>query len=61
MLAEKMRNLEDMARKLSVDSSVDSSSVGSGFVSLVGREKEGLVGREVTVRQKELTERRTVQ
>ena len=61
MLAEKRRNLEDMARKLSVDSSVDSSSVGSGFVSLVGREKEGLVGREVTVRQKELTERRTVQ
>ena len=61
MLAEKRRNLEDMARKLSVDSSVDSSSVGSGFVSLVGREKEGLVGREVTVRQKKLTERRTVQ
>ena len=61
MLAEKRRNLEDMARKLSVDSSVDSSSVGSGFVSLVGREKEGLVGREVSDRQKELTERRTVQ
>jgi len=57
MLAEKRRNLEEMARKMSVDSSVDSSSVESGFVSLVGREEEGLVGRSASDRQKELTER----
>jgi len=56
MLAEKKRNLQEMARKMSVDSNVDSSSVESGFVSLVGREDEGLVGREVSDRQKELTE-----
>jgi hypothetical protein len=56
MLAEKRRNLEEMARKMSVDSNADSSSVESGFVSLVGREEQGVVGREVSDRQKELTE-----
>jgi len=56
MLAEKRRNLQEMARKMSVDSNVDSSSVESGFVSLIGREEEGMVGREVSDRQKELTD-----
>ena len=46
MLAEKRRrNLEEMARSMSLDRSVDSISVESEFVSLVGREEEGLVGR----------------
>jgi len=56
MLEEKRRNLQEMAKKMSVDSSADSSSVESGFVSLMGREEEGLVGSEVSDRQKELTE-----
>ena len=46
MLAEKRRrNLEEMARSMSLDRSVDSISVESEFVSLVWRVEEGLVGR----------------
>jgi len=59
MLAEKKRKLEEMARRQfsSVNCSADSSSVESGFVSLVGREEEGGVGKDMSDRQKELTER----
>jgi len=64
MLAEKKRKLElMMARQSSTnsfDGSADSSSVESGFVSLVGREEDrrglGQEGRQFGDRQKELTE-----
>ena len=59
MLAEKKRKLEVIARRhnSSVDCSADSSSVESGFVSLAGREEEGVVGKVISDRQKEMTER----
>jgi len=59
MLAEKKRKLEVIARRhnSSVNCSPDSSSVESGFVSLAGREEEGVVGKVMSDRQKELTER----
>merc|ERR1719233_559662 len=64
MLAEKKRKLELMiARQSSTnsfDGSADSSSVESGFVSLVGREEDrrglGQEERQFGDRQKELTE-----
>jgi len=59
LLAEKKRKLEEMARRhlSNVNCSADSSSVESGFVSLVGREDEGGLGKDMSDRQKELTER----
>ena len=62
MLAEKKRKLDQMMERQSstnsIDGSVESSSVESGFVSLAGREEDGRQEeRQIGDRQRELTER----